>query len=184
MNSSSTPSNEENSKSPEKQKQGSPSPSESTKKQSDSQRYAKQAPPPPVPPVPPELLQALPQPQGQFNGALVVGLPTAPKLLLSVDSIGVEWGKRPVPDEIFDLPDDERCAMAESYSTELPSLLISTAGGRLRVYPPKTFVQGIKGRDLTPLLIALATHQVDYLPWEAVDATTHDNFALVHERKR
>jgi len=114
-----------------------------------------------------------------------VGLQHTPKLLSVVDSIAVEWGTRPLPEDIFDLPEDERLALAEGNRLELPTLVFSIPGGKVRVFPPADFVeQAITDRDTLPLLVALATRQIDYLPWEAVSIDERDGFIRALEPKR
>ena len=99
--------------------------------------------------------------------------------LFSVDSIRIEWGTPAAPDDLLELPYEERMRFVNA--AELPSLLISSAGVKVRVYPP---ADSIKDSDIEALIFALATHQIDRLPWEAVNVEERDGFTKTQVLRR
>lgn len=80
-------------------------------------------------------------------------------VLFEADSIAVEWGK-PMPPE--DQTDEERRQYINA--PDQPTLIVSGPFGKLRVFPPPAVVKAI-GDDLEPLLVGLANHELDRLPW-------------------
>jgi hypothetical protein len=49
----------------------------------------------------------------------------------------------------------------------------------VRVFPPPTVIQAL-GQDFEPLLLALAQHQIDRLPWPYASVTEQDRTMLTH----